>query len=67
MEGNKNLENNEEEMNIFEKNYMHKDFFGNQTTKMYYVEHFIMLMITQKLIEQPFKSYVVFLVTIAQF
>jgi hypothetical protein len=28
---------------------MHKDYFGNQTTKMYYVEHFIMLMITKKL------------------
>jgi hypothetical protein len=32
------------------KNYMHKDYFGNQIAEMHYVGHFIMLMITKKLI-----------------
>jgi len=43
-----------------EKSCMHKDYFGNQIAKMYYVKHFIILMITKKLIQQFLKSCIVF-------
>jgi hypothetical protein len=35
---------------IIKKNYMHKKHFGEEIKKMHYVGHFIVLMITNKLI-----------------
>jgi hypothetical protein len=48
------------------KNYMHKDYFESQIIKMHCVGHFIMLMMTNKLIKL-FKSCIVFFVTTIKF
>jgi hypothetical protein len=41
---------NNEKNDFFWKNYMQKDYFINQTVEMHYVGHFIILLITKKLI-----------------
>jgi len=46
---------------------MFKEHFGKEIVEMHYVEHFIMLMITKKLMQQLFKLCDVFFVTIIQY
>jgi hypothetical protein len=48
---------------MFFKNYMHKKHFGEEIAKMHGVGHFVVLMITKKLMSQLLKLCVVFFAT----
>jgi hypothetical protein len=51
-------------MKIILKTYMHKKYFGKEEAKMHCVGHFIVLMITKKLMYQLLKLCIVLFVTI---
>jgi hypothetical protein len=50
-----------------EKNYMDKDYSENQVVEMHYVEHFIMSLIINKLIQHLLKPCNVFFIITVQF